>query len=113
MQFKSVVVFLSALPAAMAVLPMTLELLAFQNGQRIGCVNGYGKFISSTAACYPFRTQDIAGSDNKNLWAFGYGTCSTESGVIDCYEPEGAPTAFTVSAQPPYLIVYHFFQLAT
>ncbi|XXG99004.1 NAD-dependent isocitrate dehydrogenase [Hypoxylon texense] len=95
MQFKNAVLFLSAFPAALAILPMTLELLVFQDGQRVGCVNGYGKFISSTAACYPFRTRDIEGSDNKNLWAFGYGTCSTESGVFDCYEPEGTPAIFT------------------
>ncbi|KAI2617016.1 hypothetical protein GGS26DRAFT_603324 [Hypomontagnella submonticulosa] len=95
MQFKGAVLFLSVVPAAMAILPTTVELLVFQNGQRIGCVNGYGKFTTSTAARYPFRTRDIEGSDDKYLWAFGYGTCSTESSVIDCYEPEGAPAAFT------------------
>lgn len=97
MQFKNAALFLSAVSAAVATLPPTLELLVFQNGQRIGCVNGYGRFISSTAACFPFRTQDIDGSDDKNLVAFGYGTCSTESGVLDCYEPQGAPAVFTVS----------------
>ncbi|KAI6087802.1 hypothetical protein F4821DRAFT_99776 [Hypoxylon rubiginosum] len=95
MQFKNAALFLSAVSAAVATLPPTLELLVFQNGQRIGCVNGYGRFISSTAACFPFRTQDIDGSDDKNLVAFGYGTCSTESGVLDCYEPQGAPAVFT------------------
>ncbi|KAI1257714.1 hypothetical protein MGN70_000758 [Eutypa lata] len=98
MQFKNAALFVSALlPAAiMASLPATLELLAFQNGQRIGCVNGYGKFITSELACYPFRAMAIEGSDNRNLWAVGYGTCSTESGTLECYEPEGEPSAFTV-----------------
>ncbi|KAI1770846.1 hypothetical protein F4818DRAFT_431211 [Hypoxylon cercidicola] len=97
MQFQNVALFFSALPAAVAILPMMLELLVFQDGQRIGCVNGYGKFISSAAACYPFRTRDIEGSDNKNVWAFDYGTCSTESSVLECYEPEGVPAIFTHS----------------
>lgn len=97
MQFKSVALFLSALPAAFANLPATLELLVFQDGQRIGCVNGYGKFITNKLACYPFRTQSIdASSDNRNLWAVGYGTCSAESGTLECYQPEGEPSAFTV-----------------
>ncbi|EMR65345.1 hypothetical protein UCREL1_7688 [Eutypa lata UCREL1] len=99
MQFKNAALFVSALlPAAiMASLPATLELLAFQNGQRIGCVNGYGKFITSELACYPFRAMAIEGSDNRNLWAVGYGTCSTESGTLECYEPEGEPSAFTLN----------------
>ncbi|KAI2621135.1 hypothetical protein GGR54DRAFT_90078 [Hypoxylon sp. NC1633] len=95
MQIKNSFFFLSALPAAMATLPMTLELLVFQDGQRIGCVNGYGKFITSTIACYPFRAHDIEGSEYKNLWAFGYGMCSTETGFVDCYDPAGVPAVFT------------------
>ncbi|KAI1394717.1 hypothetical protein F4819DRAFT_501607 [Hypoxylon fuscum] len=62
---------LSVLPAAIATLPLTLELLVFQAGQRIGCVNGYGKFITTTA--------------------------SAEAGAIDCYEPVGAPAPFTLN----------------
>ncbi|KAK7752377.1 hypothetical protein SLS62_005714 [Diatrype stigma] len=98
MQFRSVALFLSALPAALANLPPTLELLAFQDGQRIGCVNGYGRFITNKLACCPFRAQTIdASSDSSNLWAVGYGTCSAEPGTLECYQPEGEPSAFTLN----------------
>ncbi|KAI1084821.1 hypothetical protein F5B20DRAFT_222483 [Whalleya microplaca] len=95
MQSKNFFIFITILRTAVATLPTTLELLVFQNGQRIGCVNGYGKFITSTAACFLFQTQEIEGSENKNIWASGYGTCSADSGVIECYEPQGAPAIFT------------------
>lgn len=97
MQFKNAALFLSALPAVLATLPATLELFVYQDGVRIGCVNGYGKFITGNLACYPFRTQAVdATSDDRQIWASGYGTCSAESGTLECYEPEGAPSSFTV-----------------
>ncbi|KAH9995158.1 hypothetical protein F4779DRAFT_200032 [Xylariaceae sp. FL0662B] len=95
MQIKHAIFFLAALRGAVATLPETFELLVFRDGQRIGCVNGYGKFVTSGIACYLFRAQSIDGSENKNIWASGYGTCSADSNVIECYEPKGAPAVFT------------------
>ncbi|RYP66896.1 hypothetical protein DL771_007553 [Monosporascus sp. 5C6A] len=95
MQFKNAALFLSALPAVMAILPPTLELLVFQNGQRIGCVDIYGKFVTNTRTCFPFRTVDIPRSDNKHLWTVHGDKCSADSGVLECYETDGEPSKFT------------------
>ncbi|RYP76624.1 hypothetical protein DL769_003584 [Monosporascus sp. CRB-8-3] len=110
MQFKNVALFLSVLPAAMASLPLTLELLVFQNGQRIGCVDIYGKFVTNARSCFPFRAMDIPGSDNKHLWTAYGGKCSADSGVLECYETDGEPSEFTVSPiqlHPPTLSPSH------
>ncbi|KAI4869386.1 hypothetical protein F4820DRAFT_444240 [Hypoxylon rubiginosum] len=85
MQFNNAALFLSVLWAALAILLMT-------SSRR------------PRHATYPFRTQGIEGSDNKNLQAFGYGTCIAESGVLDCCEPEGAPAIFTNSGADLKLI---------
>ena len=116
MQLKipTTAVLWAVIPGAMASLPMTLELLVFQEGRRIGCVNGYGKFVVNTLGCYPFRAQavaadgddsddddDVGSEENRRLWAAGYGTCSAEAGVLECYEPAGQPSSFRVRNRPP------------
>ena len=115
MQFKipTIAILWAFIPAAMASLPPTMELLVFQEGRRIGCVNGYGKFVVNTLGCYPFRAQAVAADDdgdddnsseeNRRLWAAGYGTCSAEAGVLECYEPAGHPSSFRV--RTPFLVV--------
>lgn len=115
MQFKipTIAILWAVIPAAMASLPPTMELLVFQEGRRIGCVNGYGKFVVNTLGCYPFRAQAVAADDddddednsseeNRRLWAAGYGTCSAEAGVLECYEPAGQPSSFRV--RTPFLM---------
>ena len=114
MQFKipTIAILWAFIPAAMASLPPTMELLVFQEGRRIGCVNGYGKFVVNTLGCYPFRAQAVAADDdgddddnsseeNRRLWAAGYGTCSAEAGVLECYEPAGQPSSFRVRTPLP------------
>ena len=89
--------FTAVIPAALASLPTTLELLVFQDGRRVGCVNGYGRFVANDLGCYPFRAQAVDGDEpeeNRKLWAVGYGTCSAEAGVLECFEPAGPPSSF-------------------
>ncbi|RYP05839.1 hypothetical protein DL765_009713 [Monosporascus sp. GIB2] len=104
MQFKNAALLLSAIPAAVANLPPTLELLVFQNGQRIGCVDINGKFVTNARTCFPFRAMVIPGSNNKHLWSVYGGKCSADSGVLECYAPSGEPSEFTLNGADLELI---------
>lgn len=93
MQFKTALLLLGAMPAAMATLPRTFELLAFQNGQRIGCINGRGNFITGTLFCYPFNSNP----DIDPTTVRGYERCSATDGVLSCYEVVDEAALFGVS----------------
>ncbi|KAF6811523.1 hypothetical protein CSOJ01_05656 [Colletotrichum sojae] len=85
---------LAAIPTALATLPRTFELLAFQNGQRIGCINGYGNFITYRIACYPFSTYGVLGETNEIR---GYEACNAVNGSFSCFETENVRSLFAVS----------------
>lgn len=101
MQLKSILLPAAAvIPTALAILPRTFELLAFQNGQRIGCINGYGNFITYKIACYPFNTYGTLAETNNIR---GYEACSAANGSFVCWEAEGERSLFAVSLRsgPP------------
>ena len=72
----------------------TFELLAFENGQRIGCINGYGNFITGSLACYPFNT---VGTPVEEVAIRGYEPCSASNGSLVCYQAAGSSSLFGVS----------------
>ncbi|KAK1467648.1 hypothetical protein CCUS01_07179 [Colletotrichum cuscutae] len=83
MQLRSIALTLSSIYGAFATLPRTFELLAFQNGQRIGCINGYGNFVTGGLACYPFNT---VGTPVEEVSIRGYEPCSASNGSLVCYQ---------------------------
>ncbi|KAK1525498.1 hypothetical protein CABS01_00587 [Colletotrichum abscissum] len=94
MQLKSIVLTLSSIYGAFATLPRTFELLAFQNGQRIGCINGYGNIITGSLACYPFNT---VGTPVKEVAIRGYEPCSASNGSLVCYQAAEPLSLFGVA----------------
>ena len=98
MQSKAFLLVVVAIPAATASLPRTFSLYAYQNGQRIGCINGYGRFTTSDMACYPFNSDPNV----KPTTIRGYEPCSTANGTLVCYEVEGSVSQFTVSVSIPF-----------
>ncbi|MCJ1447233.1 MAG: hypothetical protein MMC23_007744 [Stictis urceolatum] len=76
----------TALPAALAALPGTLELFAYSNGQQTGCINGYGNFTENPQWCYPFRSF-VTTDPDSNLKGYDY--CSVDTGVLNCYPGSG------------------------
>ncbi|KAI3535711.1 hypothetical protein CSPX01_11235 [Colletotrichum filicis] len=83
---KFIALTLGSICGVFATLPRTFELLAFENGQRIGCINGYGNFITGSLACYPFNT---VGTPVENIAIRGYEPCSASNGSLVCYQAAG------------------------
>lgn len=91
---KFIALTLGSICGVFATLPRTFELLAFENGQRIGCINGYGNFITGSLACYPFNT---VGTPVENVAIRGYEPCSASNGSLVCYQAAGPSSLFGVS----------------
>ncbi|KAK1462060.1 hypothetical protein CMEL01_14027 [Colletotrichum melonis] len=94
MQLRSIALPLSSIYGAFATLPRTFELLAFQNGQRIGCINGYGNIITGSLACYPFNT---VGTPVEEVAIRGYEPCSASNGSLVCYQAAEPSSQFGVA----------------
>ncbi|KAK1545819.1 hypothetical protein CPAR01_03321 [Colletotrichum paranaense] len=94
MQLKSIVLTLSSIYGTFATIPRTFELLAFQNGQRIGCINGYGNIITGSLACYPFNT---VGTPVEEVAIRGYEPCSASNGSLVCYQAAEPSSLFGVA----------------
>ncbi|KAG7050863.1 hypothetical protein JMJ77_0001495 [Colletotrichum scovillei] len=88
---KFIALTLGSICGVFATLPRTFELLAFENGQRIGCINGYGNFITGSLACYPFNT---VGTPVENVAIRGYEPCSASNGSLVCYQAAGPSSLF-------------------
>ncbi|KAJ0327615.1 hypothetical protein COL5a_005583 [Colletotrichum fioriniae] len=91
MQPKFFALALGSIGGVLATLPRTFELLAFQDGQRIGCINGYGNFITGSLACYPFNT---VGTPVEQVAIRGYEPCSASNGSLVCYQAAGSSSLF-------------------
>ncbi|KAJ3942055.1 uncharacterized protein N0V96_007544 [Colletotrichum fioriniae] len=91
MQPKFFALALGSIGGVPATLPRTFELLAFQDGQRIGCINGYGNFITGSLACYPFNT---VGTPVEQVAVRGYEPCSASNGSLVCYQAAGSSSLF-------------------
>ncbi|KAF9875448.1 hypothetical protein CkaCkLH20_07268 [Colletotrichum karsti] len=101
MRFTNFLPALAAIPAVLATLPRTFELLAFQNGQRIGCINGYGNFVTNKLVCYPYNT---VGDPAETNYIFGYEPCSAANGSFVCWQAEGERSLFGLSGADLNLI---------
>ncbi|KAK1704796.1 uncharacterized protein BDZ83DRAFT_758710 [Colletotrichum acutatum] len=91
MQPKFIALTVGSFCGVFATLPRTFELLVFQNGQRIGCINGYGNFITGSLACYPFNT---VGTPVEKVAIRGYEPCSVSNGSLVCYQAVGPSSLY-------------------
>jgi hypothetical protein len=95
MHLSSAITTLTLLSTALAgALPRTFELHAIRDNLRIGCLNGYGQFISNDLACYIFRAHNLPANPTAMS---AYETCTiTSVGTLDCYSTGNDPWSFWV-----------------
>ncbi|ORY54728.1 uncharacterized protein BCR38DRAFT_415222 [Pseudomassariella vexata] len=94
MQLKNTaLLILASAFVVLASLPRTFELLAFKDEVQVGCVNNRGNFITNHLYCIPFNSNVTV--DPTTITA--YNKCSCADGMLNCYNPQGAPSLFTKS----------------